>query len=68
MVWNVKNATIKMNKIPHAVLLFISAFIGSLMFDFFTHGGSFNWVRNIFVSLMMTFVLVYIGNRKNKNN
>ncbi len=56
-----------MNKIPHAVLLFMSAFIGTLLYDYFTNGGAINWVRNIFVSLTMTLVLVYIGLRKKKN-
>jgi hypothetical protein len=56
-----------MNKIPHAVLLFGSAFMGTLIFDYFAHGGTVNWVRNIFVSSMMTLILVYVGNRKNKN-
>ncbi len=56
-----------MNKIPHAFWLFLSAFGGTLIFDLFTNGGSINWVRNIFVSLTMTLVLVYIGNRKKKN-
>ncbi len=56
-----------MNKIPHAVLLFGSAFMGTLIFDYFAHGGTVNWVRNIFVSSMMTLILVYIGNRKTKN-
>jgi hypothetical protein len=57
-----------MNKIPHAVWLFISAFMGTLIYDYFTNGGSINWVRNGFVSLMMTLVLVYIGYRNKKNN
>ena len=56
-----------MNKIPHVVWLFLSAFGGTLIFDLFTNGGSINWVRNIFVSLTMTLVLVYVGNRKKKN-
>ncbi len=56
-----------MNKIPHAVWLFLSAFVGTLLFDLFSNGGSISWVRNIFVSLTMTLVLVYIGNRKKKN-
>ena len=56
-----------MNKIPHAVWLFLSAFVGTLIFDLLSNGGSIHWVRNIFVSLTMTLVLVYIGIRKKKN-
>ena len=60
-----KMSLLIMNKIPHAVWLFVSAFLGTLIFDYFSHGGTIYWARNLFVSGMMTLVLVVIGNRKN---